>query len=87
MNISINKVIAFDENGNKYEKDIKLYKDSTGKNVISFGWPCEYYIESLKRHYPFKKNLCIDITGRNHKNSSVYIHKNDLNEIFNELIK
>lgn len=68
---------AFDEHGNTFRKTVTFreganqeptkYGDYYG-DVISFGWPCEYYIKSLKKQfYPFKKDFCIDGMGQNHK--------------------
>ena len=60
-------VVAKDKKGNEFQKEVVLYKYEDQDWIISFGWPCEYYFESLKRYCPFKKGLVIDMMGRNHK--------------------
>lgn len=60
-------VVARDKEKNEFLKDVVLYKHEDEDWIISFGWPCEYYFKSLKRYYPFKKGLVIDMMGRNHK--------------------
>lgn len=88
------KVTAYDIEGNAFEKTVEIKEsnyvpdESTSSyelgywgKIVSFGWPCEYYIRSLLRQVPFKTPLCIDVTGGNHKGSSVYISAEDLNNI------
>jgi len=53
------KTKAFDKEGNEYPKDVTV--------SIKFGWPAEYELSTLLKHYPFKRDFCIDIGGRNHK--------------------
>ena len=89
------KITAYDKKGNTFLKEvtIKNYpkRDEEPEeygyygDIISFGWPCEYYINSLKRRFPFEKDLCIDMGGLNHKGSPVYISKEDMNYTFNNL--
>ena len=84
------KVIAVDSAGNEFLKQITFF-ERDGKRILSFGWPMEYDLDSekygLMRHYPFKKSLCIDIGGRNHKGSpNVCISTKQMNSII-EYIK
>ena len=80
---------AFDTDGNRFVKTIEVYegfnqkKDKYGYygRIISFGWPCEYYINSLLRDYPYSGDFCIDVGGRNHRGHQTYISKDDMNEI------
>jgi len=82
-------VDAFDAAGNKFVKRIQIRKGHNQEKdkygyygkIISFGWPCEYYINSLLRDYPFDRDLCIDAMGRNHKGHAVYISKKSINKI------
>lgn len=83
---------AFDEKGNRFTKTVTVKdgfcqeEDKYGYygKVISFGWPCEYYINSLLKDYPLDHNLCIDAGGRNHYGSPVYISKENINKILEE---
>lgn len=82
-------VVAFDTAGNKFTKIIQVYdgperkKDKYGYygKIIDFGWPVEYYINSLLRDCPFDGDLCIDAGGKNHWGHTTYIAKDDINEI------
>jgi len=73
-------VIARDEKGNKWNKEITFSEGQSGI-IISFGWPCEYYIADLMKRYPFDKPLCIDMCGGNHKGSNVDISAEDMNKV------
>ena len=97
----LSPINAFDEEGNTFVKEptIKsgaieledLDRDSSSVKygyygrVISFGWPVEYYINSLLREHPYEHAICIDAAGRNHSGSAVYITANDLNHILEQL--
>lgn len=84
---------AYDKSGGRFGKKISILSGCNQEyneygyygDIISFGWPCEYYVRSLLRKYPYKNDLCIDIMGSNHKGSPVYIKKDDLNAILKEL--
>jgi len=91
-------VTAHDEEGRTYYKAVKVvesnYDPPEGSSsreygyygkVINFGWPCEYYVKSLLRMFPFQKDLVIDMSGRNHNGSKTVIKKKDLNVLFAEL--
>ena len=86
----IETVEAFDKEGNKYVRTITIEEDRFKNDkdeygyygkIISFGWPVEYYINSLLRNYPLDRDLCIDMSGLNHKGSQVCIAKDDINKI------
>jgi len=77
---------AFDENGNTFKKFVTFKTRKQGK-VLSFGYPVEYNLKTLLRHYPLKRDLCIDAAGLNHKNAPTYIRKDDLNELLGNLLK
>ena len=74
---------VYDEKGS-FEKTVKV-RYSGDKLILSFGWPCEYYADSLFKSFPFKKDLCIDVGGKNHRGSSVYIRAEDLNSLLIEV--
>lgn len=72
---------AVDENGKKFPKVAKI------RNILSFGWPCEYDVENLLRDYPFTKPLCIDGAGRNHSGVSVYVSAEIVNKLLEPFVK
>ena len=86
-------IIAYDHKGNKFAKAVHIREGLTNKSnkyghygkVIDFGWPCDYYINSLLKMYPFERDFYIDSEGQNHKGSPVYIKKEDLNDLFEKL--
>jgi len=68
---SLGLAIAKDSAGNQFFKNVKLYRLVTNKRwVLSFGSPCEYYLDDLVREYPYEDDLVIDMQGRNHKGYS-----------------
>ena len=78
-------VVARDKEKNEFQKDVVLYKHEDEDWVISFGWPCEYYFESLKKYYPFEKGLVIDMMGRNHKGiPDVTISSDQMNSLISQ---
>ena len=87
------QIIAYDDQGNTFLKELAIKESANQEpdeygyygDIIDFGWPCEYYINSLKKKLPFEKDLCIDIAGMNHRKSPVYISKEDMNYIFDHL--
>jgi hypothetical protein len=82
------KVEAFDSKGNRFEKEVKL-TTLDGRSILDFGWPVEYYAEDLVKHYPFEKEFCIDMMGKNHAGfgtGPVCISKEDMNKIVQEMI-
>ena len=83
------KVIAVDSAGNEFIKEVIVFKRKDRK-ILSFGWPIEYDLDDEKygliRHYPFKKDLCIDMGGRNHKGSpDVCISAKQLNSVIEHI--
>lgn len=79
--------MAYDENGRKFEKSVEIIEErESDRKILDFGWPVQYYVEAMLKHYPFKKPLCIDMMGRNHKGSSVYVSAEDMNKVFETLI-
>ena len=90
----IETVEAFDEKGNRFLKNIS-FRDSCNQEkdeygyygkIICFGWPVEYYINSLLRNYPYDRDLCIDMGGLNHKGSPVRISMVDINKILSQFV-
>lgn len=92
--IKLKQINAYDEEERSIRKDVFLFKTSDDKWIVSFGngW-CRYYIsslfserfyENLKREKPI--DLCIDIMGRNHYGSPVYVKFDDLKKLY-EMIK
>ena len=86
-------VIAYDENGNTFEKQVNFYNSNDRSTlnpetldeynaIISFGGPVSYYMSTLFTgdHALQKRNtpLCVDAEGRNHKYSPVYINSEDI---------
>lgn len=71
------RVIAVDARGNEFPKTvIKLdspFEFSKGELIISFGWPCEYMVTFIMKHYPYQHPLVIDSDGRNHKGHEVSV--------------
>lgn len=76
---------AFDTQGRKFKKEVKL-TTLDGRSILDFGWPVQYYVDGLLKHYPFKNDMCIDIMGRNHANTQVCISKEDMNRIIQEMV-
>lgn len=76
-------VEAYDESGNKFDKVVTFKEGERGKTV-SFGWPCEYYVDSLLRDGPLTTDLCIDAGGRNHMGHAVYIDKDIVNALLDK---
>ena len=86
-------VIAYDENGNTFEKQVNFYNSNDKETlnpetldeynaVISFGDPLSYYMSTLfTGDYALQKRntpLCVDAEGRNHKYSPVHINSEDI---------
>lgn len=75
---------AYDTVGRTFDKIVTI-KENSGVPILSFGWPCEYYIgDLLKYNYPFKTDLCIDAGGRNHRGHTVYVKKDDVNRFIKQ---
>ena len=83
------QVTAKDTQGNEFVKTVTT-RMSTGKYcrglIISFGWPVEYYFEELQKHYPYQKDQCIDISGRNHKGFKVCISAEQMDKVVEKFI-
>ena len=84
------EVIATDTEGHRFKKQISIQKPvgkyGKGRVVICFGWPVEYYAEDLLKHYPFQDDMCIDISGRNHKGCQVSISAKQMDEVVENCI-
>jgi len=81
-------VEAFDSQGRKFQKEVKL-TTLDSRSILDFGWPVQYYVEDMVKDYPFKKDLCIDMMGKNHAGfgtGPVCISKEDMNKIVQEMI-
>ena len=90
---------AYNEEGKTWLKNItiedgtEIEGDRYSGTKISFGWPCEYYFQSLKIWFENnkedlnpRKHFYIDAMGRNHNSmSGVFIHMADLEKIFEKL--
>lgn len=85
---TIGKVIAIDSKGNEFEKTV-MFNETW--DILSFGWPIEYYLNDLIKNFIKKRKaikFIIDIGGRNHKGyPDVHIPINDAREIINKAIK
>lgn len=83
------KIAAIDEKGRIFMKEVEVIVRE-GERLLSFGYPMVYPIDnpiySMKRDYPFEHNIYIDGAGRNHNGSPVYVKKDDMNRIFEELV-
>lgn len=69
-----------DQKPKTFDKVVTIENEDRG-GIISFGWPCSYYIEDLLKRYPLDTNLCIDASGLNHSGRAVYISMNDINRL------
>jgi len=80
------EIKAFDTMGNKFKKKVILRNSEFDKNrmVLDFGWPVSYYIGDLLENYPYEKDFCIDIMGRNHNGFQVCISAQDMNMLLEE---
>lgn len=91
MNKSYGEVQATDQIGHIFKKQISVYpSDYDSFAVISFGWPVTYRLSDLLSRYPYQKPLCIDLSGRNHLNSTVNLASDQINkalEIAREVAK
>ena len=83
------RIEAIDEKGRTFVKEVEVIVRD-GERLLSFGYPIVYSIDhpiyGMKRDYPFDHDICIDGEGRNHNGSPVYVRKDDMNKIFEELI-
>lgn len=83
------RVVVMDEKGRTFVKEVKVIVRD-GERLLSFGFPMIYSIDNpiygMKRNYPFEHNIYIDGAGRNHNGSPVYVKKDDMNRIFEELV-
>lgn len=71
-------ITAYDEAGNTFPKKVTVIDGESGL-VVDFGWPVRYYVVAMTRGYPYDNDWCIDAMGRNHKYSSVFVKKEDIN--------
>lgn len=76
-------ILAQDELGNNFQKEITFIDRENGKKVISFGGFETYYMEDLFLKVQGIQNnedgfLYIDLMGKNHKNSPVYVKNKDI---------
>ncbi len=74
---TVRTIIAYDEKGNQFEK--KGILDEKYNN-ISFGWPVEYNLDDLLKDFDGTKDMCIDIGGRNHRDSPVCFRAKEFKE-------
>jgi len=73
-------IIATDEKGNTFVKRLKLRSGDSG-TIVSLGFPCEWYLEDIKTPPIAGDNkMLVDIGGRNHKGSPVYVSHKELIE-------
>jgi hypothetical protein len=79
------RITAYDEVGHTFEKKVTIDQGESGA-ILDFGWPCRYYIEDLMYTYPFKRDLCIDAGGLNHRGSAVWVKKDDVNMLFKKYL-
>ena len=79
------KIIAKDEIGNEFNYEVNivpsLYDYNRGEPMIDFGYPIQYALKDILKRYPLEGDLCIDGCGRNHKGSSVWVRKEDMNKL------
>lgn len=84
---TIGKITAFDNANNIYKKTV-MFNEKW--DIISFGWPCEYYFDDLIKNINNNKKatkFVIDIGGRNHKCiPGVYIPIEDIKHILKKAI-
>lgn len=66
------KVLAVDEEGNTFEKNVSVFKHRD-KWIVDFGFPIQYRFEVLYEHVPYQKPLSIDIGGKMHKGKKVVV--------------
>lgn len=80
------KVKAYDEKQNEYVKNVEVIlanRYGEQRVLVSFGGFVEYDYELLFKNYPYQKELCIDIGGRNHKGfPNVCVSEEEMNRIF-----
>jgi len=88
---TIDIIYAEDEKGNKFKKTVILSKDY---KIISFGWPCEYYLNDLIKNIfsHINKNnkinkFIIDAMGKNHKGYEISIPINKTIEILKKAVQ
>lgn len=79
-------ITAIDTSCERYQKTVKLYFKGK-KLILDFGWPVQYDVSGLKRHYPAKDRLCIDAQGRNHKGCPVYVSVDDFNSLMTKALE
>jgi hypothetical protein len=78
-------IIATDEAGNTFSKEVSLSKREHGL-VVSLGSPCSWYLNDIKIP-PINDKMYIDAAGRNHRSYPVYISYEKLMAIVEELEK
>lgn len=87
---TIGIIYAEDEIGNKFKKTVILSKDY---KIISFGWPCEYYLNDLIKNIfnciamDKVTRLTIDMCGLNHKGYEVFIPIDKTMEILRKAVQ
>lgn len=83
------KIIAKDKEGNEFCYDVKI-ANGYGGRIMDFGFPIQYRLDGdygLLKNYPLERDLCIDAGGRNHKGSSVWVTKEDVNKFLKKVLK
>lgn len=66
------KVIAFDEKGNTWKYDFNVFKRGN-KDIISLGFPFEWFADDIIKHPPEDNKICIDVFGRNYSGYAVFV--------------
>ena len=73
-------IIATDEKGNTFIKLLEIRPEDSG-TIVSLGFPCEWYLEDIKTPpIAGADKMWVDIGGRNHKGSPVYVSHRELIE-------
>lgn len=75
------KIIAWDDDGNKFTKTVKLDFMDSGL-IIDLGWPVRYYVKDVLPAIDDRSGpVCIDGAGLNHKGAPVYIDRDEFKKI------
>ena len=81
------QITAVDQLGNEFIKTVTIYQGTgfhENEMIIDFGWPVQYIANHLKMNYPFQMDMCIDISGQNHKGSQVTVSAEQMDKIIEE---
>lgn len=66
-------IVAKDEEGREFPKQVTLRDNLEGKWIVGFGRPASYYLDDLLDPKPRSRGLCLDGGGRNHRGSPVWV--------------